>query len=263
MPDKHYLWPEVPGALGTTEEDKPHLLPFLVPSDKKRGLVIVAPGGGYTIRAPHEADPVAEMVNAHGINAAVLHYRVKPYMHPCQMQDAQRAIRYVRHQATEWGIDPQHIAILGFSAGGHLAATVSNHYDAGNPTADDPIERQSCRPDASVLCYAVVSFQDFTHPGSCINLLGENASMAARAELSNELRVTSDTPPAFMWHTAEDTGVPPENVLRYATALAAHGVPYELHIYQDGRHGIGLGLEDPATATWGDLLGIWLKRHGF
>ena len=263
MPDKLFLWPEAPGALGTADEDKPHLLPFLLDTDKPRGLVIVCPGGGYVMRAPHEADPIAEMLNAHGYHAVVLHYRVAPYKHPRPLQDAQRAIRLVRSKAAEWHVDPQHIGMLGFSAGGHLTATASTHYDLGDPLSADPVERFSCRPDASVLCYAVVSFLPFSHSGSRSNLMGENPSLALITDLSNELRITSDTPPAFIWHCADDNGVHPENALRYASALGIHGIPYELHIYQKGGHGSGLGLDDPAMSTWGDLLGIWLGRNGF
>jgi uncharacterized protein YaiI (UPF0178 family)/acetyl esterase/lipase len=261
---KILLWPDgAPGAMGTSPEDCPHIIPFLVDSPKARGLVVVCPGGGYGMRAPHEGDPIAQWLNGLGISAVVLHYRVAPYMHPYPLLDAQRAIRLVRYHASDWNVDPRHIGILGFSAGGHLASTAGTHYDLGDEYAPDPIDRISCRPDAMILCYPVISFGKWRHHGSMVNLLGENPDEELRQNLSNETRVTEDTPPAFLWHTADDEAVPVENSLAFASALSRHKVPFALHIYPHGRHGLGMAEEDPQARTWTDLCGKWLIQLGF
>ncbi len=258
------LWPDGTPGLATAEpQEVPQLTPYLVTSDQPRGAVIVCPGGGYARRAPHEGQPIAEMVNSHGIHGFVCDYRVAPYKHPWPLTDGLRAVRWVRHHATELNILPDKIAILGFSAGGHLAASVSTHWDLGRADAPDPIDRLSSRPDASILCYAVISFGAFGHTGSMQNLLGKDPDPELRDMLSNELQVNETTPPAFLWHTAEDPGVPVRNSLAYADALAQHKVRFELHVYPDGRHGLGLAPELPHVATWAKLCGEWLQGLGF
>jgi acetyl esterase/lipase len=226
-------------------------------------VVIVCPGGGYGGRASHEGAPVAEWLNTLGITAVVLHYRVAPYKHPIPLHDAQRAIRTVRHHAEEWGIDASRVGILGFSAGGHLASTAGTHYDAGQPQAEDPVERQSSRPDLMVLCYPVITFLDFRHNGSKLNLLGDNPEPNLVVNLSNETQITGDTPPAFLWHTADDGAVPVENSLQFATELSKNKIPFELHVFQSGRHGLGLAEDHPEAYTWPELCGRWLKKQGF
>lgn len=259
-----YLWPEgAPGALGDKKEDCPTLKLFLANNEKPRGLVVVCPGGGYTVKAPHEGEPIALWLNSLGISAVVLEYRVSPYLHPIPLMDAQRAIRLVRIHAEEWNIDPDHIGILGFSAGGHLAATVGTHYDAGDLKAKDPTDRLSCRPDALILCYPVITTNKFAHQGSIVNLLGENPSEELLNNLSNEKQVDENTPVAFLWHTANDEGVPVENSLMFAAALQSHHVPYALHIYSKGAHGLGLAEEYPEICTWTSTCGEWLKVNGF
>ncbi|MCC2683765.1 MAG: esterase/lipase-like protein [Paenibacillaceae bacterium] len=252
---KMELWPEgAPYALGNEDEDRPDLTPFVL-----SGVA----GPTACIIVPHEGNPVAEWLNSIGISAFVLKYRVAPNRHPSPLTDAQRAIRYVRSHAEELGIDPGRIGILGFSAGGHLAASAGTHYDAGNPDAADPIDRVSCRPDLMVLCYPVISFYEFRHQGSLNNLLGKDAPEELIRLMSNELQVTEDTPPAFLWHTTDDAGVPVENSLLFAAAMRKHRIPCELHSFETGRHGLGLAAEHPQAFAWTGLCERWLRLRGF
>lgn len=260
------IWEEgqMPHAMGGDEPAHPNLTPYLLKgSSDLRAAVIVLPGGGYAHLADHEGEPVARWLNGIGISAFVLKYRHHPYRHPAPLLDAQRAIRHVRANAKQYGIDPTKIGILGFSAGGHLASTAGTHYDAGDPSAADPIERVSSRPDLMILCYPVITFCEYRHHGSMRNLIGEDAPDELREYLSNERQVTSDTPPAFLWHTSDDPGVPVENSILFATALSKHKVPFELHSYESGRHGLGLALEHPEAHTWTRLCELWLRRRGF
>src|SRR6185436_8950580 len=164
------------------------------------------------------------------------------YRHPAMLQDVARAIRSVRTKATDWKLDPKRIGIMGSSAGGHLTSTVITHFDAGKPEAEDPIERESSRPDLAILCYPVITMGKFAHQGSKGNLLGTNATPELARELSNELNVTTNTPTCFVWHTFEDKTVPLENALMFANALREAHVPFDLHVYQKGAHGMGLGV---------------------
>lgn len=259
------LWPSgAPGALGKEPQDIPTLTPY-IPKEKATGAaVIVCPGGGYSHLADHEGGPVAEWLNSVGITAFVLKYRIGPrYHHPTPLQDAARAIRLVRSRAAEWKIDPQRIGILGFSAGGHLASTIGTHFDSGQASATDPIDRASSRPDLLVLIYPVITMGNFTHGGSKKQLLGDSPSPELVALLSNELQVTKDTPPTFLVHTANDAAVPVENSLHFAEALRKAGVPFEMHIYERGPHGFGLGGKDPVLSTWPASCAAWLRLHGF
>jgi acetyl esterase/lipase len=237
----------------------PILIPYLVPSGKPTGAVIVCPGGGYAHLAPHEGEPIARWVNSRGYSAFVLHYRLAH--HPAPLEDAKRAIQYVRYKAAEFNVAPDKIAILGFSAGGHLAASAGTLFTSGDPNAEDPIARCSSRPDAMILCYPVISFGPCGHQGSMVNLLGENPPKELVEKLSLENAVTKQTPPAFIWHTQDDEAVPVENSLLFAKALKKHGVPFALHIYPHGRHGLGLG--EGLEASWTGLCGKWLESLGF
>ena len=260
------LWPGgAPGALGNDPVDIPTLTPYLPPKDKMTGAaIIICPGGGYGHLADHEGRPVAEWLNTLGVTAFVLKYRLGPrYHHPAPMQDAARAIRIVRARAPEWGLDPQRIGILGFSAGGHLASTAGTHFDSGKPDASDVIERVSSKPNLMILIYPVITMRDMTHAGSKKNLLGDQPSPELVALLSNEEQVTKETPPTFLVHTMNDSAVPVENSLLFVSALRKAGVPFEFHLYERGPHGFGLGGKDPILATWPDRCADWLKIHGF
>jgi acetyl esterase/lipase len=265
------LWPEAPpGALGTSDKDIPTLTAYLPEPSKANGAaMVVCPGGGYGMLASHEGPDYARFFNELGIAGFVLKYRLGSagYRHPVMLQDAARAMRFVRARAAEWNLDPKRIGIIGSSAGGHLASTLLTHFDDGKSDSTDPIERQSSRPDLGILCYPVVTMGQFTHEGSKHNLLGDKPSADLVNELSNELRVTKETPPCFVWHTADDRVVPVENSLQFAEALRKAGVPFDLHIYQKGAHGLGLGA--PYTADkakrhpWTRDLVYWLKLQGF
>jgi acetyl esterase/lipase len=260
------LWPAgAPGAVGNEPTDIPTLTPYLPPKEKATGAaVIVCPGGGYQHLADHEGRPVAEWLNSIGVTAFVLKYRLGPtYHHPAQLQDAARALRTVRARAKEWGIDPQRIGILGFSAGGHLAATAGTHFAAGKLDASDPIERVSSRPDLLVLVYPVITMKDSTHGGSKLNLLGKDPPAELVVLLSNEEQVTKETPPTFLVHTMTDAAVPVENSMMFAAALRRAGVPFEFHLYERGPHGFGLGEKDAILASWPARCADWLRVHGF
>ncbi|WP_020616112.1 alpha/beta hydrolase [Paenibacillus daejeonensis] len=260
---EHILWPEgTPGARGAGLEDTPALTPYLV--DGATSAVVVCPGGGYGMRAQHEGEPIAQWLNSLGITAFVLRYRVAPYPYPHAYQDAQRAIRYVRFHAAVWGLDASKIGLLGFSAGGHLTATAGTRHDEGNPDAADPVDRVSSRPDLIVLCYPVITMKDpYTHQGSRTNQLGDQPTEEQITLLSNELHVNEQTPPTFLWHTSEDAAVPVENSLSFAAALSRAGVPFDLHVYDHGRHGLGLAAEDSHIANWSQVCGLWLQGRQF
>jgi len=243
-----------------------NLTAYLPPEGAANGAaIVICPGGGYGMLADHEGEPVAQWLNTLGVTAFVLRYRLAPQSrHPHMWEDAARALRSVRAQAGELGLDADRIGILGFSAGGHLASTLATHFDAGRPEAADPIERVSCRPDLAVLIYPVITLQEpFAHLGSRHNLLGADADPALVEDLSNHLRVSAQTPPCFLVHTAEDAGVPPENSLLMALALSASHVPFELHIYERGPHGFGLGGDDPILSDWPDRCAVWMTARGF
>ena len=250
----------------------PTLTVFPAPKEKNTGTaVVIAPGGGYNILAwDLEGTEVADWLNSIGVTGIVLKYRVprRPGMpgdaQKGPLQDAQRAMSVVRSRAKEWNIDPNRIGMLGFSAGGHLAATAGTHYDAGDQQAADPVDRHSSRPDLLVLCYPVITFATAArHAGSMRNLLGEDPPRALRVAHSAERRVDAQTPPSFLWHTAADAGVPVENSLLFARALGRHGVPFELHVFPEGRHGLGLALDDPRVREWTGLCAAWLGERGF
>jgi len=263
------LWPNgAPGALGKEEKDIPTITPYLPdPATATGAAIVVCPGGGYGGLAQHEGNDYALWLNGNGIVAFVLKYRLGPggYRHPVMLNDAARAVRLVRAKAAEWKVDPKRVGIMGSSAGGHLASTLLTHFDAGKPAAEDLVERQSSRPDAGILCYAVITMGQFTHQGSKNNLLGKDPSSELVRLLSNELQVTKETPPCFVWHTYEDTAVPVENSLLFADALRKAGVPFDLHVYQKGRHGIGLNDKPPFANVhpWAKDCLFWLKEQRF
>ncbi|MCX8037125.1 MAG: alpha/beta hydrolase [Candidatus Sumerlaeia bacterium] len=274
------LWPDgAPGAVGNEDKDKPTLTIFAPPADKANGCaVVICPGGGYGhLAVDHEGFQVGQWLNSFGVTGVMLKYRIAPaYRHPAPMQDVQRAIRTVRYWASRpqsampnppLRLDPARIGVMGFSAGGHLASTAATHFDSGRPEAADPIERMSCRPDFAILVYPVISFTtEYAHKGSRANLLGKDPDPKLVEWLSNELHVTPETPPTFLIHTGGDTGVPAENSVLFYLALRKAKVPAELHIYEKGPHGFGLGRDakrgDPVLATWPDRCQAWMGVRG-
>jgi acetyl esterase/lipase len=266
VPQEVPLWENgAPGALGDTDADKPTITIYRASRNPVGTAVIVAPGGGYSALAmDHEGHQVASWFNAMGISAFVLKYRLGPrYHHPIELGDAQRAIRFVRSRAQEFGVPTDRIGMMGFSAGGHLTSTAGTHFDAGKPDAADPVDRVSSRPDFLILGYPVISFDPaIAHAGSVRNLLGDKPDPTLIADLSNELRVTSETPPTFLFHTTSDPGVPVENSVRFYLALVKAKVPAEMHLFANGPHGVGLALGDPELSLWPTLLSNWLRARG-
>jgi acetyl esterase/lipase len=258
------LWANgAPGALGAADEDKPSITPYLAKSPNGTA-VIVCPGGGYQhLAMDHEGAQIARWLNSLGISAFVLQYRLGPkYHHPAMIDDAQRAIRTVRSRAAALHIQPDRIGIWGFSAGGHLASTAATHFEAGNPGAADPLDRAGSRPDFAILAYPVISLGEFAHVGSRTNLLGKNPDPKLVEDLSNDQRVTAQTPPTFLFHTTADATVPVENSVRFYLALRKAGVPAEMHIFQNGPHGVGLAPTDATLSAWSGLLANWLRERG-
>ena len=230
--------------------------------------VVICPGGGYSILAyDWEGIDIAKWYNAQGIAAVVLKYRlpksitlIKPEIAP--LQDAQRAIRLVRHNAKKWNVDPTQIGVMGFSAGGHLASTLGTHF-AENVLGDskDSINSLSARPDFMVLIYPVITFdKKHYHGGSKNNLIGKNASQKLIDHYSNDLQVSSDTPTTFLLHTTDDKAVPVANSLLFYQALKRNGVAVEMHIYPEGGHGFGLGIGRGHLQQWPDRLKQWLNH---
>lgn len=271
------LWEgKAPFSVGDSDTDKPSITSLLAPKDKANGTaVVVCPGGGYGgLAADHEGKQIAEFLNELGVSAFVLKYRTankeRPGpLHPAPLTDAQRAIRLVRTKAKEFGVEPDRIGIWGFSAGGHLASSAGTHFDDGDKEAKDPIDRQSCRPDFLILSYPVISMQNgVTHGGSKNNLLGSKPDEKLVDNLSNEKQVSSKTPPTFIFHTTEDTVVLAENAVLFYLACKKAGVPVEMHIYEKGRHGVGLGRDknwtggEKSVENWPDRLKDWLKTRG-
>jgi|UniRef100_UPI003784E141 acetyl esterase/lipase len=269
-PAKVRLWPEgAPGAKGDTDKDQPFINVWPASKDKANGAAfVVCPGGGYGgLAADHEGIQVAKWFNGLGVSAFVLHYRLgtSGYHFPTQLIDVQRAIRHVRANAKQYGIDPNRIGIIGFSAGGHLtsmAATMFDEKPAG--MTNDAVDQVSARPDVAAPTYPVISMiQDFGHKGSRKNLLGPNDNDELAKHVSTETRVTASTPPIFIFQTDEDTVVPAENAVAFYLACRKNKVPAELHIYRPGPHGVGLFLGDPVLGSWSTHLRDWLRNQGF
>ena len=266
-PAKIRLWKDgAPGSPATKLENEPVLF-VKRPSGAANGAaVIVLPGGGYGhLAMTYEGLDVGDWFNSFGVTAFVLKYRMREsgHMHPIPMLDGQRAIRTVRARAAEWNLDPSRIGVLGFSAGGHLASTIATHFDNGGKKRPDPIERVSSRPDFLILCYPVISLvAPYAHHGSIDNLLGKSPDSNLLYSLSNETQVSPNTPPTFIFQTSEDTGVPAENAVSFYLALHKAGVPAEMHIFEKGKHGVGLAKEIPGANQWPALCKDWMKTRG-
>jgi acetyl esterase/lipase len=241
------LWPDgAPGALGTAPKDIPTITPY-IPEKPTGCAIVIYPGGGYQHLAPHEGKDYALFLNKQGITGFVVKYRLggaDGYHHPAMLQDGVRAVRWVRANADKYHLDPKRVGVIGSSAGGHLASSVATHFDLPEATGDKPddIDKQSGRPDFAILCYPVITMDpSFAHMGSRTNLIGANPSPELQKLMSSELQVTPQTPPCFIWHGADDKTVPIANSLKFAEALAANKVPFEIHVYEHSRHGLGLG----------------------
>jgi acetyl esterase/lipase len=262
------LWPDgAQGAMGSEDIDKPTLTVYLpsVPNATRTGVVI-APGGSYMhLAMGKEGSDFALWLNARGVAAFVLQYRLGPkYHYPVELEDAQRAIRMVRAHAAEYGIDADRVGMWGSSAGGHLAATAGTHFDAGNVASADVVERQGSRPDFLILTYPVITLEEpQVHRGSKLNLLGEDPDPKLVALLSDETQVTKQTPPTFLFATTDDQTVPVMNSVMFYAALVKAGVPVEMHLFQSGKHGSGLAAENPALSVWPDLLAKWMRERGY
>jgi acetyl esterase/lipase len=261
------LWSSgAPGALGTEPKDIPMAMIRLPASERPTAAIVVCPGGGYGgLAMGHEGHEIAQWANEKGIAAIICDYRHrgKGYGHPAPMQDAMRAIRLTRANAKAWNIDENRVGIWGFSAGGHLTSTVLTQFDRGDQDSKDPIATFSSRPDFGILCYPVILFgQPKSHKGSEKNLLGPSPEQSLLTSLQNDTRVTQETPPTFLFHTMEDAAVPPENAIAFYSAMVRAGVPGELHIYEKGKHGVGLAKNLPVTGDWPNALHRWLASRG-
>lgn len=267
-PVEELLWPKgAPQALGDSDRDKPSVTIYLPAAEKRTGTgVVVLPGGGYgALALGHEGKEIADWLTARGIAAFVVKYRLGPRYHfPVPLLDAQRAVRLVRARAREFHVDPQRIGIWGFSAGGHLASTVSTRFDDGDAKASDPLDRPSSRPDFAILCYPVIRLDaPYGHGGSRRNLLGDQPDPKLLASLCNDTQVTRRTPPTFLFHTRADKAVPIENSERYFQALQKAGVPAKLLVRDKGQHGVGLASRIPELKDWPDQLARWLTERHF
>ncbi|MDG5787895.1 alpha/beta hydrolase [Evansella sp. AB-P1] len=258
------LWPDgAPLAKGTTPEDSPAITPYLV-EGKNNSAIIICPGGGYARRAHHEGEPVAKWLNSIGISAFVLRYRVAPYQYPCALLDIQRAIRMVRYRSNEYGINPNKLGALGFSAGGHVVATAGTTFDTGDKNSKDPIDKLSSRPELLILCYPVITMREpFLHSGSKDNLIGSTPDEELLKKVCNDERVTVETPPTFLWHTSDDASVPVGNSLLFAQELNKNKVLFDLHVFAKGRHGLGLADGEEHVSTWTNPCTTWLKFNNF
>jgi acetyl esterase/lipase len=248
---------------------KANLYPYLLEDAVRPGCVLVLPGGGYGGVSHQEGPPVAGWLNSMGVAAVVLEYTVGQGVYPAPQQQALYAVRYLRAHAEALNIDPDKIGVIGFSAGGHLAACVANGFDRPEWLLDPDgcLEGTSARPDAAILAYPVISSGPFAHVGSFDNLLGVDATPEQRAEFSWEHHVHADAPPHFLWHTASDMGVPPENSYLMAMGLSAAKIPHELHVYPEGAHWLGLcsigGRRQGSAVQWKAQAETWLLARGF
>ncbi|MEX0886262.1 MAG: alpha/beta hydrolase [Phycisphaeraceae bacterium] len=258
----HALWPgeEVEPAPGRTTA-----LTFYPATNPTAGgaTILVCPGGGYHMLTEEKGRSVAAWLNALGFHAATLRYRLGPHhQHPAMINDAQRAMRLIRANAEAWGVHTDRVGIMGFSAGGHLASSLSVHHDRFASADDDLVDVQSARPNAAVLCYPVIDMAGAAaHTGSRGNLFGPKADPEAVELMSTHRHVTADTPPTFVWHTTDDAVVHVDNAIMYAQACYNVGVKVELHVYESGPHGLGMALDAGSVASWRDLCVSFLRRH--
>lgn len=264
--EKINLWDEAPNYNPKYDNEHnegcPSLDCYLVDTDEPRPAFLICPGGGYDHRAEHEGGLIATELNGFGVNAFVLNYRVKPYSHPVMLNDAQRAMRYIRYNSERFNVVPDRIGAMGFSAGGHLALMLSEHYADYDYKHKDEMDEVSARPDALCLCYPVVScVSSVMHERTAENLCGDNKEL--RVQLSGELNVNHTMPPVFVWHTMEDASVNCINSIELVKSLKHNNVPVEYHLFTFGRHGLGLATGTKGTEQWFWLFINWLKVNGF
>ena len=248
----------------TFSQAEPTLTPYIVEGGKKNAAVIVCPGGGYSHRAYHEGEPVAKWLNTLGISAFVLNYRYAPYTYKAIENDIYRAVRVIRYNAERFGIDKEKVATLGFSAGGHLSSCAALYFDRAILDENDPVDKENSKVNAAVLCYPVISFcEEFGHERSANNFLGEFKTPELVKAYSGEFHVKEDTPPIFMWHNADDNNVSAANCFRLGEVLSKNNVPYEIHVFPRGGHGVGLAEDSERTSQWTRECALWFKSLGF
>jgi acetyl esterase/lipase len=269
------VWPDgAPNDNGMTEPEEQYdgvrvrnvseaeMYVYLPDEEKNTGAaVVICPGGGYWIEAmDHEGYDIAEWLKSKGVAGIVLKYRLPYGHHEVPSSDARQAIRIVRNNAAEWGIDPNKIGIAGSSAGGHLASTVGTRFDYGNSSAQTELEKISSRPDFMLLLYPVITFrEEFDHMGSRKNLIGEGTNWEMVEKYSNELHVSPETPPTFLVLSDDDSGVPPRNSVEFYLALKENKIPAEMHIFAEGGHGFGITKHNMPVDQWPGLFYSWLE----
>lgn len=248
---------------------RPTMTTYIRSGEQKRGIVVIFPGGGYGMTSPREAEPVAMQFNRENYHAVFVDYSVAPRRHPQPLMDAARALTIVNKNADLWNVDMDRVYVCGFSAGGHLCASISNMYHDAWLNEKEGIDLKDVTIAGSVLSYAVLTYGAHMHQGSFINLFGEEASEETYMTMSMEKKVSEKTPPTFLWHTVDDGAVPVENSMLYAMKLRLFDVPFEMHLYPTGPHGISLATEEVATsdehinehvAGWIDLCVAWMNQ---
>jgi acetyl esterase/lipase len=248
---------------------QPSLTTYMLDGESPRAAVLVCPGGGYQHVSPREAEPIALQFNAAGFHAFVLNYSVAPRRYPQALLDLARAMCLIRENAAGWRVDPGKLAVCGFSAAGHLAASLAAQGDKSFLQETLGITCELIHPDALILGYPVITSGPFAHQGSFANLLGEDPDNRLRQQLSLEMHVSTQTPPVFIWHTLTDQAVPVENTLLYAQALREKQISFELHIFPQGPHGLALATREtdngnlgvyPHVAQWMGLCIEWLEE---
>jgi len=252
---------------GADKSFKPILSTYILKDNENHSGVLILPGGGYAMTSWREAESVALKLNSAGLNAYVLYYSVAPNRHPQPIMDVTRAMCIIRENCQEWKQNPEKIAVIGFSAGGHLAASIGVHWNKDYLMSVPRMEKGKNKPNALILSYPVISGTDFPHIGSFKNLIGEDLDSNLLNEMSLEKHISADTPPTFLWHTFEDTAVPVENSMMFAMGLRKNDIPFEMHIYPKGGHGLSLANKevmegkpsDPHVGTWIDLCIEWLE----
>jgi acetyl esterase/lipase len=259
------LWSgAAPLSKGSADADSPFIDVYLPATNPTQTGVLVIPGGAYGYLAAPEGKPVAVWLQEHGVAAFVLHYRVAPYHYPAEMLDALRAIRLVRSKAAEFRLSADRIGVWGFSAGGHLASYLMTQWQQQVTPPLDDVDRVDARPSFGILSYPVISMRPaITHHGSHENLLGPLATAEQEAQLSNELHVAENSPPAFVFATTDDGVVAVQNSMAFYSAYVQKHLPIEMHLFEHGPHGVVLAQNLPGPSAWPSLLATWMVRHGW